>query len=371
LRWKLSDVKTSDYISFQLICRIVDEDVLTGVKTANYKNTLNVTQDGRYVDQATTSDIKISKTSLTKELGAAITGNKISFKLDVNKLGEDLDLDKSTVTVIDEMCSSFTLKPETLQFTDKNGNPIDESLIEKKYEVKDGVTYMTFVVPDSMEVIITYDAIINAEEGEIIPEVSNVAHWKGKVSTTSSVWSATNFSYTFLSSVTLSETPSLKVIKLSSEDITKTLAGAEFKVQEATFDSEGNVTLTGDVHTGTTNADGVLYFSKEDGDKWLRRNRVYAVTETKAPTGYNLAQTQYIALTTKGTKKTFDSRVAIQKNTNEYELYVYDSPIRKDYVLPEAGGSGVTPITAIGTALITTGTLSYVYIGRRRRKRRS
>jgi LPXTG-motif cell wall-anchored protein len=367
LRWKLEDVKTKGYISFQLVCQVVDEDVLQGVKTGSYKNTLNVTQDGRYVDQTSTKDILINQTSLSKDLNAAVTGNTISFKLDVNKLGEDLDLDKDTLTIVDEMCSYFTLKPESLSYTDKNGKAVD---VKAEVEVRNGITYMTFTVPDSKEVIITYDAKINAEEDEVIPFVSNKVHWKGKITTTPGIWSKENFSFHFSSSVTLSDNPSLKITKRNAQNVMQTLSGVEFKVQEATIDSDGKVTLTGAVHTGTTDANGVLYFSKQDGDKWLRRNRIYAVTETQAPEGFELAETQYILVATKGNKQTYDSRVEIQRNTNEYELDVYDEPIT-GYQLPTAGGTGTYPIMAAGAALITAGTVSYVYVSRRKKRRNS
>jgi uncharacterized surface anchored protein len=227
-------------------------------------------------------------------------------------------------------------------------------------------------VPDSTKVIITYEAKINADENEVIPYVSNEAHWKGEVMLIPAKWSMSNFSFYFDSTVALSDKPSLKITKFNADNVTETLSGAEFSVQEAQLGDDGKFTLVGTAHTGTTDADGHLYFSREaDGDQWLRRNRVYAVTETKAPDGYELAETQYILVATKGYNNTYDNRVEVQRSTNEFELEVYDEPIKIEYELPSAGGMGTYPIMAAGAALITTGAVSYVYVGRRKRRRNS
>jgi hypothetical protein len=390
VRWKLSDVKTKPNegsnvkeISFQLICKIVDKDVLRGVKEGNFDNTVVVSQDGRVVDEASTQ-LRVEAESVAKSLDKdattvtssngnnVVTGNKVTFKLEVNRFNEDFSSKMKSLTVIDKMCSSFTLLPETVKFTYNDGTELDKDLTKTVIEIKDdGETYMTFTVPSSQEVIITYSAKINADEEEVISSVSNEAEWKTEVSLIPSKWSMSNFSFKFGAGVKIAEKPSLKILKSDLDDATKALSGATFSVQEVAIDSDGNITTVGDAHTGTTDENGELTFSTEDGDKWFSRNTIYAITETAAPDGYNAADTKYILVTTKGSTRTYDSRVEVIRGVAEVcEVEIYDEPIKIGYVLPSAGGLGTYPIKAVGAVLITAGTASYVCV-RRRKKRQN
>ena len=139
---------------------------------------------------------------------------------------------------------------------------------------------------------------------------------------------------------------SLTINKVDKIDSTIKLQNAEFKLEK--LDSSNNVDTSVTALTAITDANGQIVFSSLPyGD--------YVLTETKAPTGYELLRQQINV-------KIDDT------NGGNVTLTVEDKQIPK---LPNAGGIGTMLFTILGITLITIAGFSYGIIEIRKRGKKN
>jgi LPXTG-motif cell wall-anchored protein len=374
IRWKLSNVKvysTSAIIYFQMVMRVVDQDVLLGTKTGSYINTLKVYQDDstkHQIDESTAGEVVINQKQINKSIDGAITGTKIPFKIVVNEFGEDLVKGTNEITVIDEMGSNLTLDYDSIKIVDKDNHDITESTnVDIAVEMQNGKTILKITIPDKTKATVTYDTRVNAEDGETV-DISNVAHWEGYAATTDSEV-VQKVTINLSGGASAGGVASLKLTKRDAENILTKLPNATFTMQQAVYDeATGTFTLTGDIHTVTTDSNGVAYFST-DTPNWMKYNTIYCITETQAPTGYIIAQPRYILLAKNNYSADTPSVVEVQRGVSQYEFTALDEPIA--YALPQTGGIGTHVFRMWGVAFLAVSIVGgTVAIIKRRRKER-
>jgi uncharacterized surface anchored protein len=228
----------------------------------------------------------------------------------------------------------------------------DQELTDIKvgYERTDEYTYIKFTIPDDQKVTITYDTVVTSAPGKTVT-LSNDAYWEGYEPTDSSSVNQ-QYSYNFEGVASADGYANLKLTKVDASDITKKLSGAEYSMQEVQVNSDGTYTLVGDAHTGTTDANGVIYFSNDDDatKRWMKFDTIYAITETNAPDGYYLDTTpHYIVLTTIDNTTDYPDKVEVVRNKSQYEFEASD---KRMYALPKAGGMGVSKLQVTGVLLL-------------------
>jgi hypothetical protein len=374
LRWRLKDIKvnsssTSNYINFQLVVKIVDPDVLMGVKTGKYINTLTVTQEGRFVEEDVAGQVTINRSPISKSINSEDgkgNADTIPFKIVVNDVGEDLLPNADKITLVDEMSPTMTIEIPTINVVDKNGNKVNNVTIAM--ERTEQKTCLKLTVPDNEELIITYTVKVNASENESVA-ISNIAHWDGYDPSPSTEVVISNYSYSLAGTTIVYGQANLQLTKRDAENIMTTLAGATYSMQEAQLQSDGTYQLVGNVYTATTDKNGVLNFStdKDGQGYWMKYDTIYAIQEVTAPEDYVLDESpQYILLASKSNKTTYPSEVAVQYNSSQYLLDATDEPVPA-YVIPSAGGTGTLPIQATGALLLTVSAGCYGYTRWRRR----
>lgn len=138
-----------------------------------------------------------------------------------------------------------------------------------------------------------------------------------------------------------------KVVKQSSSTEAK-LGGAEFKLT----DKDGN-----DVATGiSAESTGEITWNVSEG---VILNGEYTLTETKAPTGYFISETQWTL--------TFVNGILTVATGNENKNFNWDArtatlTIKNKvlYSLPESGGPGIYGFTISGVAILATALLLFI-----------
>lgn len=147
----------------------------------------------------------------------------------------------------------------------------------------------------------------------------------------------------------------LVIQKLDREDKTTLLSGATFKVVK-------NNTLYGAGSFTTDDSGTVELRGLPEGD--------YLIEETEPPTGYRLPQDSIIVHVADGKmtivgdhEQNHCELVVDPSNPSIYTLKVYDPPI---YDLPTAGGIGIYPLLAVGTAAMCTAAGGMIVIRRKR-----
>lgn len=159
----------------------------------------------------------------------------------------------------------------------------------------------------------------------------------------------------------------LQIVKTDSVDNTKLLEGAKFTLQEQGTESSVKV---------TTNRDGIALFSG------IRRNTIYDLRETQAPSNYMTAGPWILEVGSDGAtlypatensdgtlvkSEETGTALTVTTGTDTKVLSVTVRDISWGYELPDTGGAGTTSYTAGGLALIF-GAATLLYSHCRRRK---
>lgn len=289
IRWNVDQLQAGGTerddrgIEFQLVCRVTDKDALLSGENTTKNNTMVVTDSaGTHTDS---DSITFRKNSLKKvgEYNPSVDGGKYPFKIELNPLGEDLVQDAETVTLVDELSSTLTVFVPSIKIVHtKTNQDLMGQCTVKIDETADGQV-MRITIPDKTPVTITYKAIVNAKPGQAV-SISNKAHWEGYGVPEGGAVTDPSFSYAAGGSAGSDRNPSLKVTKVDKENISQTLPGATFSVQEVVL-KDGTYLPTGEKYTKVTNADGIAVFSNE-APRWMKYNKIYCLKEEQAPAGY-------------------------------------------------------------------------------------
>jgi hypothetical protein len=276
VRWAVENILhtsegSSGVLSYQVICKVVDDEVLLGTKTGSYtnkaavymyddENLSNMTKMG----DAVCGPYIISKSSFNKEMSVDENHrtNSIPFTITVNEVGEDLLKKSDTIVLVDKMSASLTLDVDSIKVKDKNNQ--DVTFTSELETDSDGKTILKLTIPDNKKLTITYNASVSVAANKKVA-IENVAYWEGYETTQGSKTVSTEYSYNVQFSVLDAGNPYLKIVKMDEENTNLKLQGAVFSLQAVEYkdaDGDGNKEFveTGDKHTATTGTDGIAYF---------------------------------------------------------------------------------------------------------------
>lgn len=276
-------------VDVQVVCRVTDPKVLLGGENKTFTNHVTLqTTEGKEISTATSpatiTPQKIGKTFVSDQ-------QKITFTIEANQLGEALSTVEGTkLKLIDKLSSTLELDMTTIQVVNKNNN----AAVAVTASIRDDNT-LEIEIPHNVPVKITYTATINAPPGQEV-DFSNVVYWETYSPSSGTNVEQKNYSYTAGGTVSSGSTIKLQIIKKDQNNLSASLAGAEFKVVNCTRASS-----TGDISevsgtgrkewTGTTDENGTLVFGNGKSTNYVMDyNTIYKVTETKAPKGYVLNQ---------------------------------------------------------------------------------
>ena len=310
-------------VDVQVVCRVTDPKVLLGGENKTFTNQVTLkTTNGKEISTATSpatiTPQKIGKTFVSDQ-------QNITFTIKANQLGETLPTVEGTkLKLIDKLSPTLELDITTIKVVNKNNN----ADVAVTASIRDDNT-LEIEIPHNVPVKITYTATINAPPGKKV-DFSNKVYWEKYSPSSGTNVKKENYSYTAGGTVSSGSTMKLKIIKKDQNNLSESLAGAEFKVVNCIRDSStGDISeVSGTGHkewAGTTGADGILELGTAGAGKpVMEYNTIYKVTETKAPTGYVLDQKPIYIMIPKITDGASDY-------SEEVKACISDSRIKKQY----------------------------------------
>ena len=254
-------------------------------------------------------------------------GNKVTYKVIINPTGKQLGNGK-TLELLDNMQVSnganFYGENVKLYYYDKdtaveNLQEVEPGLYSSSINdpTKEGWLYMT--IPDKKALLLTYDCVIDPDSA-VSPTLSNTVSLNGKISGNSDgLQFETNKSSAQITRGQL-------IIYKVDAGMTTRLEGAEFTLSRYVPNQGFTEGLN-----GTTNENGELIFGITKNDsQTLSPNVLYRLTETKAPTNYNLDSTpKYLFFYEKDAdpKGAFRTALGVESITDNDQLVTADNVI--------------------------------------------
>lgn len=311
-------------------------------------------------------DLSYTPKALSKTAKQNVAGsNVISFEVEINPAGVDLNPNGTTIKVTDTMGENLTLNVNTpLSVLDSNGNEV------QGYSLKTDVTtdeagkeceqLILTGLPDNRYLKICYEALVT-EQGDNI-EVSNTASIEGVAET--KLDDETKFDISNTSGSGQGSIDYFTIHKVDEDNVQKYLQGAKFNIYKATPDTNGTYTFgTG---TGQTKYSAELigdYTTDASGKIEVRNEKVqtgqyYILEETEAPKGYIKPEEPKLVYFAGANEvpATVDKNAEVIGIT--YVFTVKNEAYKVE--LPETGGTGTIPYTMAGIALIVTAALLYM-----------
>lgn len=297
-------IRDNNSVDVQVVCRITDPQVLLGAQPSDFINKVTLQKDGK--DIATSSSkvpVQLNETdkNIDKKL-AKENGQKLEFEINTNKLGQTLPTnDNGELTLVDKLGDN--LKLDTTSVKVFNSNNEELTICKKSYQNN----ILEIKIPNNIPIKITYTATVNAKPGDSV-NIANTAYWKG-YSENGGKTVQQSYSYNVSGTIGASSVVNFKLTKQDENDIDKVLSGATFKIDKCTFDEYGKMT-TSEISTPTTGNDGTIAQN-------LQYDTLYRITETKAPDGYVLDDEPiYILDVKKGNESYVDTVKQYLKNIN-------------------------------------------------------
>ena len=236
-------------------------------------------------------------------------------------MGEALPTVEGTkLKLIDKLSSTLELDITTIKVVNKNNG----EAVTFTPSIRDDNT-LEIEIPHNVPVKITYTATINAPPGQNV-DFSNVVYWEKYSPSSGTNVEKKDYSYTAGGTVSSGSTIKLQIIKKDQNNLSASLAGAEFKVVNCTRESStgaiSEVSGTGRKEwTGTTDANGILELGTAgSGKSVMEYNTIYKVTETKAPAGYVLDQKPIYIMVPKITDGASDYSADVKACINDPQI---------------------------------------------------
>lgn len=277
----------------------------------SYTNSATLDLGGRTTSDSTTVNVHRQPTAVIKSGSQATLpngspDNKITYTVDINPSGQDLDANSDTLTLNDNLTwnsewitptldlSSVRLYQYDASQTNHIGAEIPKSNYTVKYESTDGSgakRHMVVTVPDSMAMVLVYTySIDRGTTGEGTDQsISNSAQISGYRSASAST------SYRRSSSSSSAAQQGIYIYKIDADNHAKFLSGAEFRLDKATSDGQesswnvlnNDITLDREM---TSNGQTIHYHLVDLGESTATalpdHDFLYRLVETKAPDGY-------------------------------------------------------------------------------------
>ena len=245
-------IRDNNSVDVQVVCRVTDPQVLLGAQPNNFINKVTLQKDGK--DIATSSSkvpVQLTKTdkNIDKQL-AETNGQKLKFEINTNQLGQTLPTnDNGELTLVDKLGDNLKLDTTSVKVFNSN----NEELTNCKKSYQNNI--LEIKIPNNIPIKITYTATVNAKPGHSV-NIANTAYWKG-YSENGGKTVQESYSYNVSGTIGASSVVNFKLTKQDENDIDKVLNGATFKIEKCTFDEYGKMT-TSEISTPTTGNDGTI-----------------------------------------------------------------------------------------------------------------
>ena len=237
------------------------------------------------------------KTQVVSKFGKQIDNTtKIEYTVNINPAGKDLDPNSDKIVLRDELefdnkysayidASSLKLYEYDSSKENNRGNLIDSSRYQVQIDRQTNV--LTITLPDELACVLVYQYDFDVGNAAT-PRIRNEVVLQGEFS--SDVDTAIDTTHSEAGVVR----GKMSIFKVDSNDYSKTLPGAKFKLYVFNPDKKTwDVIKNGESEEFVTNEDGEIDFTGTNKDKFLSAFNLYKVQEIQAPDGYELNETPY------------------------------------------------------------------------------
>lgn len=298
-------IRDNNSVDVQVVCRITDPQVLLGAQPSDFINKVTLQKDGK--DIATSSSkvpvqLDEKDKNIDKKL-AVSNGQKLEFEIITNQLGQTLPTnDNGGLTLVDKLGDNLRLDTTSVKVYKNNNEEVTGCI--KSYQNN---TLEISRIPNDIPIKIRYTVTVNMKPGDAV-NIANTAYWKG-YSENGGDTVQESYSYSVSGTIGASSVVNFKLTKQDQNDLSKVLSGATFKIEKCTFDEYGKMT-TSEISTPTTGNDGTIAQN-------LQYDTLYRITEKQAPNGYVLDNNPiYILDVKKGNESYVDTVKQYLKNIN-------------------------------------------------------
>lgn len=276
---------------------VKDDDFWKNMANSNKTYTNKVEWNGNSAEQTTTVDKEVEKVKKSAEQLKDASGKLISavrYKVVINPAAEDLLKNEDwltltdTMTIPDKVDAYLDLSQVKLyQYDASKEDNLGEEISADRYKVSyDQKTHqITVKIPDELACVLVYRYDIDAGNMNE-PQLSN------KVSLSGLYEDSTGTKIDTSSSSATVTQGKLTIYKVDSEDYKKLLSGAEFSLEYWDGTKEEWVKQAPELVTGD-NGEITLDVASSDEKYRLEKEKLYRLTETKAPDGYKTTNKEY------------------------------------------------------------------------------
>ena len=307
--FKAKEERDNNSVDVQVVCRVTDSEVLLGAKPQTFTNKVTLRKDGKDIDTATspeTIQLKDEDKNIDKKQVQG-NGQKIDFEINANQLGQTLPTnDGDKLKLVDELGENLQLDTKSIKVFKKNTELLtncDTSYTNNTLEI---------TIPNNVPIKITYTVTVNAKPDEPV-EVSNTAYWKG-YSKESGKTVGDTYSYKVGGGIEALSKVNFELTKQDQNHLSTDLPGAEFKIEKLELDVNNEFVSTEEV-SKITDASGKI-------TQILDFDKLYKITETKAPDGYVLDNKPIYLLDLKDKEKDKSYLEKVKTLVKDNKLYV-------------------------------------------------
>ncbi len=293
----------------------VEGENLYSNNTTTYKNNVtaeatvndnpNPTTSTDFASQILTTEILTKECTQTTDDGVAV----LTYTIEVNPDGLKLnpDADEPYYIVEDTLPASLVYMPDKTVIKDSvtgdiisladSADTVKTNTDGSKYHVSYTDNVLTFTVPDSRPLTITYKVTMLSDSmAGGVTYINSVKLARPYVSNESLVSNQT-YKSVASSAANMVGRKLFIVDKVDALDTTNHLSGAKFEAVEYVHDGSAWVE-SGNVFEGTTGTNGTVgadAFTVKSGDAnaTISTNKIYVLTETVAPYGYEVTTKVY------------------------------------------------------------------------------
>lgn len=285
-------------VDVQVVCRVTDDKVLLGGEEKSFTNKVTLlSADGQTIIDTASNEATMSKrdnlskgNDFDRENVENNTSQTINYTITANALGQTLPLnDGNKLTLVDKLGENLELDPTTIKARDENGNEVDINN-NKSYDSKTNTLEIS--IPNGKKVIITYSVRVKVAP-ETSVDLSNKVYWKSYSENGGVNDLIEGFKYRLAAGGSTEGTgnPQLTIKKID-EDKLEPMKGVKFDVYECELNGDVIERVTSREKTsGVTDADGIYRVASSF---ITYPNRIYEVKETETPEGYVDNDSYYI-----------------------------------------------------------------------------
>lgn len=346
-------------VDVQVVCRVTDKEVLLGGEEKDFTNKVTLLSENGSTEIDTASNTATIKNNCLDK-NHVQEGQKINYTITANTLGQNLPLnDGDKLTLVDELGDNLELDATTIKATDENENEVP---IEKPYNPNTKVLEIS--IPNGKKVIIKYTVTVKeAPETEVT--VSNKVYWKSYADKGGKNDIIQKFKYSLNTGGSTGSTanPQLTIKKID-QDNSKVMNGVNFEVYECELNENTIQRVTPEKKTSGVTVDGIY---KVASSYITNYNKIYEVKETKTPEGYIENESPYYMICVKKSgneysedvqkyidyfKKQDKNKYKIAYSSTDFNLVVYNSQkgiVVKKAFINDAAGKSTNPVSGTYT----------------------